>query len=92
MATVLIPAPMRPLCGGQDRVEAQGRTLRQVIDDLDARYPGMKAQLVAEDAIRPGLAVAIDDVLTEVGLLQPVQEGSVINILPAMGGGSPRPD
>ena len=92
MATVLIPAPMRPLCGCLDRVEVVGRTLRQVIEDLDARFPGMKAQLVAEDAIRPGLAVAIDDVLTEVGLLQPVQEGSVINILPAMGGGSPRPD
>ncbi len=87
MATVFIPAPMRGFCGGRDRVVVEGRTLRQVFDHLDAACPGIKAQLIVDDAIRPGIAVAVDDELTASGLLQPVPVDGVVHIVPAMGGG-----
>jgi molybdopterin converting factor small subunit len=87
MATVYVPAPLRNLTGGLDRVEVDGRTLRQVIEQLDREFPGMKGQLVEDDVIRSGIAIAVNDVLTESGLLEPVPEAAAIRILPAIGGG-----
>jgi sulfur-carrier protein len=87
MATVYVPAPLRRYTDGNERVDVEGRTLRQVIEQLERAYPGMKSQLVENDTIRPGLAIAIDDVLTESGLLQAVPERAAIRILPAIGGG-----
>lgn len=88
MPIVWIPAPMRDLTGGQDKVTVEGKTLRQVIAALDEQYPGMKARLCDNDALRPGLAVAIDTQMATMGLLQPVQENSEIHFLPAIGGGA----
>ncbi len=87
MATVFIPAVFRPLCGGAEQVQADGRTLRQLIDNLDAKHPGLKAQLVVDDAIRPGLAIAINDEMSSGGLVDAVPEGAEVRILPALGGG-----
>ena len=77
----------RNLTNGRDRVEVEGRTLRQVIDQLDKECPGFKDQVVVDDAIRPGLAVAIDEDMASEGLLQPIPDGGTVHILPALGGG-----
>ena len=41
MPTVFLPALLRPLAGGASSVEADGATLRAVIDDLDRQHPGL---------------------------------------------------
>ncbi len=87
MATVIIPQALQEFAAGRDRIVVPGRTLRQVFDRLDVEYPGLKAQLVVDDAIRPGLAVAVNDEMTSRGLLEPVPEDGVVRILPALGGG-----
>jgi len=87
MVTVFIPATLRNLSGGRDQVEVSGRNVRQVIDRLDEACPGMKAHLVADDDIRPGIAIAVNDEMTTAGLLEPVPEDGRILILPAIGGG-----
>ncbi len=38
--TVKVPTLLRGHTGGARVVEAEGRTLREVLDDLDRRYPG----------------------------------------------------
>jgi molybdopterin converting factor small subunit len=87
MALVFIPSLMRTVTGGKDRVEVEGRTLRQVIDALDRAYPGMKELVLAGDRPRPGVALAVNGNVTTVGLLAEVPDGAEVQILPAIGGG-----
>lgn len=87
MALVFIPAPLRDLTRGLDRVEVAGATLRQVIANLDARYPGLKARVLEAGDVRPGIALAVNGVQAEARLLEPVPEGAEVQILPAIGGG-----
>ena len=42
---VYVPTPFRHLVGNRARVRAAGGNLRQVMDDLDAQFPGFTAQV-----------------------------------------------
>jgi molybdopterin synthase sulfur carrier subunit len=87
MATVFIPAALRRLTGGEDRVEAAGSTVREVIEDLERRFPGIRKELMEGSELSASLAVAVDGEILGGGLLEPVREGSEIHFLPAIGGG-----
>ncbi len=87
MATVFIPVLMRDLTGGQERVIAGGRTVAQVIEALDADYPGIKARLCEGEHLVPGVAVAVDGVVRRLGLRAPVKADSILRFLPAVEGG-----
>jgi hypothetical protein len=88
MATVWIPSLLRGLCGGVGTVEVGGRTLRQVIENLEAACPGIRARLLEDGDLSPDLAFAVDGETTQIGLLQPGGETSEVHILPALGGGA----
>ncbi len=89
MAVVFIPASMRTLTGGVDRVTVQGSSLRQIVNNLEAAYPGMGARIVVDGQVRPEIAVAIDgDTCEEGALLEPVKEDSEVHFLPSIAGGS----
>jgi molybdopterin converting factor small subunit len=45
---VLIPSPLRSYTAGQSWVEAEGRSLGAVLDDLDRRYPGIRFRMIDE--------------------------------------------
>ncbi len=88
MAVVHIPAHWRDRAGGRATVEVSGRTLREVIDALDAACPGLKALLTDDRGeVRGEIAVAIDSEITEGGLLEPVAPGAEIHLIPAISGG-----
>ena len=87
MAMVFIPALMRPVTGGKDRVEVEGKTLREIVDNLEKAYPGMKALLVADGQIQDGIALAVNGEPSEVGLMLEVPEGGEVQIMPAIAGG-----
>lgn len=87
MVLVFIPSLMRSLTDERDRVSAEGRTLRQVVDDLERRYPGMKELIVENDRVRPGLALAINGEIATTGLMAVVPDEAEVQILPAIGGG-----
>ena len=78
---------MQALTGGNDRVEVAGSTVRQVVDNLEAEYPGIKDRLVEDHRIKPNIAVAVDGEITPLGLLEKVGESSEVHFLPAIGGG-----
>ena len=46
--TVSIPTILRTHTGGEKRVEANGSTLSEVIDNLESANPGIKERLVAD--------------------------------------------
>tara|TARA_B100001964_G_C13727269_1_gene377225 strand:+ start:131 stop:397 length:267 start_codon:yes stop_codon:yes gene_type:complete len=88
MPEVWIPSLMRKLTQGQDKVIVEGSTLREVIENLELQFPGIKDRVVYEDyRIAPGLAVAVDGVVTEEGLRTPVSPDCEIHFVTAIAGG-----
>ena len=90
MPEVWLPTRLRALTGGRQSVHVAGRTVRQVIDNLEAAFPGLKAELYdeEEDLVMPGMAVVVDGETSQLGLLEQVRESSEIHFLPALGGGA----
>ena len=91
MATVHIPAMLRPLAGGNATVRAEGSTLRAVIADLERQFEGLRGRIVDEAGIRPeiGIAIGAAEAFT---LSDPVTEESEVYIIPAIAGGAWRAD
>jgi molybdopterin converting factor small subunit len=90
MATIWIPSLMRGLTGGLSEVPASGATVRDVIDDLETRYPGIKARLTQDDRLKPNIALVVDGVTSKQGLRHPLTEVSEVHFVPAMSGGVSR--
>jgi molybdopterin synthase sulfur carrier subunit len=87
MPTAIIPALLRKFTGGKERVEVNGRNVREVIADLERQFPGLAAQLLESGDLRPSIAVSIDGEIGTAGLLDAVGEQSEVHFLPALGGG-----
>jgi molybdopterin synthase sulfur carrier subunit len=87
MATVYIPPPLQSLSGGVTQVTIHATTVRQVIERLDALYPGMAEALVEDDELKPHIAVAVDHEASILGLVERVEEDSEVHFIPALGGG-----
>jgi molybdopterin synthase sulfur carrier subunit len=45
---VRIPSPLRSYTGGASEVAAEGRTLDELLRDLDRRHPGIRFRVVDE--------------------------------------------
>ena len=88
MATVFIPALMQKVTDGKATVEVPGSTVREVVNNLEQTYPGMKDRLVDKFKIKRGINVAVDGQVTPIGLLEKVGEDSEVHFLPAVSGGS----
>jgi len=87
MATVVIPAQLRKLTDGRDRVAVSGRNVGQIIEDLERQYPGFREQLIEDGDVKPSIAVSIDGEMGTGGVLEAVRETSEVFFLPAIGGG-----
>lgn len=87
MVTVFIPPSWQDLTGGIVQVEVEAATVRQVIQSLEDRFPGVRGRAIAEDGLRPGMAVAVNGTMSRMGLLQKIPQGSEVHFLPALGGG-----
>jgi molybdopterin synthase sulfur carrier subunit len=87
MPVVFIPRPLRDMTAGAAEVTVEGTTVRDVVDALDLRYPGIKTRLCRGDSLAPGLQVSIDHVMTMRGLRATVRPESEVHFLPVIGGG-----
>lgn len=87
MATVWIPSLMRDLTSGRQSVEVSGATVRQVINNLEAAYPGIRERVCDGDDLSPHVGVAVDGVIGGLGMLEPVGAASEVHFLPAVSGG-----
>ena len=87
--TVRIPAPLRPVTGGASAVECTPGTVRELIDQLDAKHAGFRDRVMEEDSLRRfvNVFVAGEDVRFGQGIDTPVAEGQEVQILPAVAGG-----
>ncbi len=89
MTTVRIPPTLRIETGGERQVPAAGDTVRELLDDLISRFPGLRLQLVEDEELAPFVNVYVEgeDVRMLEGLDTPVERGSTVILLPAMAGG-----
>ena len=87
MATVFIPSLMQDLTGGEQTVEMSGRTVREIVNGLESRYPGMKDRLMDGFRLKGNITVAVDGEVSPVGVLAEVGESSEVHFLPAIAGG-----
>jgi sulfur-carrier protein len=87
---VKIPTPLRTLTQNKESVDGDGASLQQLVDGLDANYPGMKTRLCDETgALRRFINVYIngEDVRFLDGLQSPLKQGDEVSIVPAVAGG-----
>ena len=91
MPIVAIPSLLRKLTSGEESITIPGATIREVIDNLESRYPGMKSRLCEEDRIKPGIAVYVNGLLTRGSIRESVDADAEIHFLPAIGGGRAAP-
>lgn len=87
MPIVWIPGLLRDLTGGQEKLNVPGETVQQVIDHLDALYPGVMARLCEEGHLRPNITVVVDGVASRRRLRHPLMETSEVHFVPAISGG-----
>jgi molybdopterin synthase sulfur carrier subunit len=87
MPRVFIPPLLRSITGDVEEVDVTAHNVRQVIEALENRFPGIRNRLCDEDGLKPGLTVAVDGNVSSLGLLQKTGEESEVHFLPAIGGG-----
>ena len=87
--TVRIPTPLRSLTGGEEQIQASGSTVKEVIDNLESRHPGMKDRLLDDKGVRRfvNIYVGDEDIRFLDGLQTALKEGEQISIVPAIAGG-----
>jgi sulfur-carrier protein len=88
---VRVPTVLRRHTAGEKKVHADGATLRDLLDDLEARHPGFKTRLVADDGrLHRFVNVYVNDEDARFlgGIETPLEDGDVVSILPAVAGGS----
>ena len=86
---VRIPTILRTYTDGAKAVEASGDSLSALIDDLEARHPGIKGRLIEEGDLRRFVNVYVndEDVRFIGGLDAELADGDHVVVLPAVAGG-----
>jgi sulfur-carrier protein len=89
MTTVRIPPTLRAETGGERQVEAEGDTVRDLLEDLTSRFPALRERIWEDDEVAPFVNVYVEgeDVRTREGIETPVSDGDTVILLPAMAGG-----
>ena len=88
--SVRIPTILRTYTGGESEVSAEGATLREVLDDLEAHHTGIRARVLDDDGdLRRFVNVYVgnDDVRFLEGLGTATPDGAQVSVIPAVAGG-----
>ena len=78
---------MQKLTAGAQQIVVEGSSVRQVIKNLDQIHPGVKDWLLDDNQLKSNISIAIDGVVTPMGLLEEVDDASEIHFVAAISGG-----
>ena len=82
MARVIVSGQMcKPYMGDVTELDVEATNIRALIRELDARYPGLGAQ------VDESMAVAIDGVICQDTYLEPIRPDSEVCLIPKIAGG-----
>jgi len=88
--TVRVPTPLQKLTQNQAEVKASGTTIKELIEDLEKNFPGIKERVCDETGkIRRFINIYVNE--EDVRFLQqdetPLEDGDEVSIIPAIAGG-----
>ena len=88
--TVRIPTPLQRLTSGQGEVACEGKTVTELLSDLERRHPGIRDRICDQDG-KPRRFVNIfvneEDIRFLQGDQTAVKDGDEVSIIPAIAGG-----
>lgn len=87
---VSVPTLLRSYTQDSKRVQAQGTTVREVVDDLERRYPGIRSRLMDVQQLHRFVNVYLndEDIRFLDNLDTVVADRDELTILPAVAGGA----
>ena len=95
--TIRIPSPLRGFTNGLKRVEVEGSTVSEVLEDLNNKYPGIQDRLYDPKTRRPLINIYLNNedirILNkekgryETDTSTPVRKGDQLTIIPPIAGG-----
>ncbi len=89
-ATLRVPTPLQKLTKNQAKVKVSSANIRELIEDLEKRFPGIKERICDQTGkIRRFINIYVNE--EDVRFLQqeetPLKDGDEISIIPAIAGG-----
>ena len=87
MAIVYLPYKLRHFSIESNVIDVEGKYLKELINNLEKLFPGIKSELVENEKLKPGLSAVIDGRTTRLGLIHKINENSEVHFLPAIAGG-----
>lgn len=90
MIRVRIPTPLRPMTGGQGEVQITGTNVADLIENLNAKHPGLKDRLCDEKGeVRRFVNIYVneEDIRFLKGKDTVLKDGDEVSIVPAIAGG-----
>jgi sulfur-carrier protein len=88
--TVKLPTILRKHAGGEAKVTGEGSTLRDLLQNLEGRYPGITKNVLTDDGgLHRFINVYVNDEdVRYLGSLETaLTEGDTVSLLPAVAGG-----
>ena len=90
MATIIIPTPLRKFTNQKSRLDVDGSSVKEAIEDLTLNFPDLKKHLIDEKGeLRTFVNIFVGD--DDIRDLQKgetkVEPTTVVSIIPAIAGG-----
>ena len=87
---VRIPTPLQKLTSDKDVVECSGKDIKDLVGNLEKKYPGIKDRICDEDGkVRRFINIYVND--EDIRFLQMdstlLKDGDEVSIIPAIAGG-----
>lgn len=87
MPVVGIPSLLRELTNGEGSVSVEGDTVRDIIENLDILYPGIKDRLCDGEYLRPSISIVVDGHTSSLKLRHRLQDTNEVHFVIAISGG-----
>ena len=87
---VRIPVQLRALTNGEEMVSASGKSVLEIIEDIEKRYPGVKERICEADGkVRRFVNIFVneEDIRFLENLQTPISDKDEVSIIPAIAGG-----
>ena len=87
---VRIPVQLRALTNGEEMVSASGKSVLEIIEDIEKKYPGVKERICEADGrVRRFVNIFVneEDIRFLENLQTPISDKDEVSIIPAIAGG-----